>query len=158
MLALLKQANADDSVASVDADEIGNAQESDVEDEVNVSADDSVDNKIDANGAKESETIVALKLKLQLHREKAEGEMRVMKETARLAEKLAEVEWLRENERIAVLGANGATAHDDADVGSGAAARSIGVNSRTWQMTRYSFHLCNRKVFQAEFDSKGILE
>ena len=120
VLALLKQVHADAAGwASADADENGGAQESDEESELNVRYDDGVSDNVDVNGAKESEAIVALKLKLQLQREKAEGKMRLMIEKARLAE----VEWLREKERIEPLGANGAAAHDDAAVGSSSGSR-----------------------------------
>ena len=80
------------------------------ESELNVSYDDGVGDNVDVYGAKESEVIVALKLTLQLQREKVG---------------LAEAEWLREKERIALLSANGAAAHDDAAVGS-SSGRSSG--------------------------------
>ena len=75
-------------MAAAGADATDSAPESDVEIELDVGADDSAGTKADASKSGESETIMALKLKLQL----AQAERLARKEKAQVAE----AEWLRE--------------------------------------------------------------
>ena len=110
MLALLRHTDAN-AASDIAADASDSAVESDVEVESDGAADDSV-----AIG--ESEKIIALRLKLQLaqaerisQKERMEAEFVVMKHE----EKLAETEWIRERERMSLLGAAGAASQIGTD-------------------------------------------
>ena len=125
ILALLKHTDVN-AASDIVADAGDSAAESDVEVESNGAADDSV-------AAGESEKIIALRLKLQL----MEAELVVIKHK----EKLAETEWARERERMALLGAAGAASQSGTDAGRPSSSLRGHLPIRAMTISRFFMHL-----------------
>ena len=105
MLALLKQTEADEVMAPAAADD--GESGSDEEVTVDGAAGDGSGDNTNSSGAYDSETVTALRIKLLLAKEKR----LLQKKSA----ELKEVEWEREKERIALLGAAGSGARFDSN-------------------------------------------